>query len=640
MSFLPLTSNKERENLIRRVIESREKLREQAMASQIGQDLQVQELARQAEIKAKLQENAEISRILDEQRKKELSPLLKEQEKAIEETKQQQTEQLVAIQDLADALKNIRPPSSSGFVTVEDTAVSGEPAVRNVLAKANKATVLQIQTLAQELGSSGVDGFNISRDRTRLKLGTKLFDAFSFENGALVEVDSSGKVLKAEEITYGLAVLLVKKFSAVDKNIAAKQLQTQYGVTDDDVLVYRDLLAKAGITPRSISASRKAQAVKILYDEYADKLSKTVTKTELKKDLQTKIDNATKEKKDLEDKIAVKEIFITDFDNALKPEIQTLEKEIAVLEKNLKKPRKKLSHIEKEFEFSSAGLADGTKELNDIEKKLLVVEADVKKWKIIHQKEKDEYNKIADVMTVLHDEMTELRQDLTDEESKPSPSKVTINKLNKQLTTRSKKYDELEPQADKLDKSTDALEAKIQDEEKNIAIMKDRINELKASKNQQYSIASFQDYNENIYPTQKAQQESIIEQIEQDIQIRQDRLNLIAEEKKKYDKLVNEVRLDNAKLKTIDDNILALTTQQSGLGVRLQKYKAKKGAGVKIVTSTDDLIDRLAVLVGQRQAGNDSGDLKNEIGQIADLLLRKGMITKNEHKLLTFKYTI
>ena len=59
--------------------------------------------------------------------------------------------------------------------------------------------------------------------------------------------------------------------------------------------------------------------------------------------------------------------------------------------------------------------------------------------------------------------------------------------------------------------------------------------------------------------------------------------------------------------------------------------KLKMGYGLKYVTNPYDLVKRMQIIVGEMTAGNDNKLLKNELSEVADLLLRMNLITKKEH---------
>ncbi len=72
-----------------------------------------------------------------------------------------------------------------------------------------------------------------------------------------------------------------------------------------------------------------------------------------------------------------------------------------------------------------------------------------------------------------------------------------------------------------------------------------------------------------------------------------------------------------------------------------QQSKVQTGSGIinyKYYSSYDELIQRLKVLCGSREAGNNSPEVKNEIVSILDILLNKDYIKVKEHKILYDKW--
>jgi hypothetical protein len=68
--------------------------------------------------------------------------------------------------------------------------------------------------------------------------------------------------------------------------------------------------------------------------------------------------------------------------------------------------------------------------------------------------------------------------------------------------------------------------------------------------------------------------------------------------------------------------------QQTGTGIISYKY----------YLSCDELIERLQLLYGSREADNNSPEVRNEIVSILDILLNKEEIKPEEHKLLYSKW--
>ena len=59
---------------------------------------------------------------------------------------------------------------------------------------------------------------------------------------------------------------------------------------------------------------------------------------------------------------------------------------------------------------------------------------------------------------------------------------------------------------------------------------------------------------------------------------------------------------------------------------------------IKIFKDPNDLIDRMGVLVGEIEAGNNSVLVHNELMNILDVLLQKGIIDKKMHKSIFKQY--
>lgn len=86
----------------------------------------------------------------------------------------------------------------------------------------------------------------------------------------------------------------------------------------------------------------------------------------------------------------------------------------------------------------------------------------------------------------------------------------------------------------------------------------------------------------------------------------------------------------------------ALSLQQ-GKGLKHKKVKCNKlttGSKIQYVyyNNPDDLFKRLELLCAERDIGNDSIELRNEVVSILDLLLKQNVITSNEHKKLYSKW--
>ena len=71
-------------------------------------------------------------------------------------------------------------------------------------------------------------------------------------------------------------------------------------------------------------------------------------------------------------------------------------------------------------------------------------------------------------------------------------------------------------------------------------------------------------------------------------------------------------------------------------GVKMEPKNVKnalmKEGSVHFYNSEEDLFNRLEVLLGEKEAGNNAFAVRNEAMEIADLLLKNHLITKMEHK--------
>ena len=63
-----------------------------------------------------------------------------------------------------------------------------------------------------------------------------------------------------------------------------------------------------------------------------------------------------------------------------------------------------------------------------------------------------------------------------------------------------------------------------------------------------------------------------------------------------------------------------------------------KGITYKYYLTCDELIERLNLLCGNKDAGNNSFEVRNEIVSILDILLNHGLIKPKEHNLLYTKW--
>jgi predicted XRE-type DNA-binding protein len=67
------------------------------------------------------------------------------------------------------------------------------------------------------------------------------------------------------------------------------------------------------------------------------------------------------------------------------------------------------------------------------------------------------------------------------------------------------------------------------------------------------------------------------------------------------------------------------------------KIKIQKGDGI-VLSSVDDAISKLQVMVGSQNGGNNSSILKNQINSVMDYLLNKNAINHDEHKVMYDSY--
>jgi hypothetical protein len=72
-----------------------------------------------------------------------------------------------------------------------------------------------------------------------------------------------------------------------------------------------------------------------------------------------------------------------------------------------------------------------------------------------------------------------------------------------------------------------------------------------------------------------------------------------------------------------------------------QMFYKQKGSGIvsyKYYSSCDELIQRLHLLCGITEAGNNSPEVRNEIVSILDILLKDKYIDSKQHKILYNKW--
>src|SRR6266480_1997725 len=94
------------------------------------------------------------------------------------------------------------------------------------------------------------------------------------------------------------------------------------------------------------------------------------------------------------------------------------------------------------------------------------------------------------------------------------------------------------------------------------------------------------------------------------------------------DKDIEALSFYNERIKLIKKGLDQQSTVQTGSGIINYKY----------YSSCDELIQRLKVLCGSREAGNNSPEVRNEIVSILDILLKNRYINSKEHKKLYNKW--
>ena len=112
----------------------------------------------------------------------------------------------------------------------------------------------------------------------------------------------------------------------------------------------------------------------------------------------------------------------------------------------------------------------------------------------------------------------------------------------------------------------------------------------------------------------------------------------------KLKSLGGQKRGKNADNKLIDEYIEALSFYNNRLklvkNVLDQQNSSQEGQGIsyKHYSTCDELVEKLKILCGSREIGNNSAELINEIVSILDILLNKGILNKDEHKIFFNKW--
>jgi len=94
------------------------------------------------------------------------------------------------------------------------------------------------------------------------------------------------------------------------------------------------------------------------------------------------------------------------------------------------------------------------------------------------------------------------------------------------------------------------------------------------------------------------------------------------------DKDIEALSFYNERIKLIKNALDQQSSVQTGSGIINYKY----------YSSCDELIQRLKVLCGSREAGNNSPEVRNEVVSILDILLKNRYINSKEHKKLYNKW--
>jgi gas vesicle protein len=94
------------------------------------------------------------------------------------------------------------------------------------------------------------------------------------------------------------------------------------------------------------------------------------------------------------------------------------------------------------------------------------------------------------------------------------------------------------------------------------------------------------------------------------------------------DKWIKALSFYNERIKFIKEGLNQQSSGQTGSGIINYKY----------YSSCDELIQRLKVLCGSREAGNNSPEVRNEIVSILDILLKNRYINAKQHKKLYNKW--
>ena len=94
------------------------------------------------------------------------------------------------------------------------------------------------------------------------------------------------------------------------------------------------------------------------------------------------------------------------------------------------------------------------------------------------------------------------------------------------------------------------------------------------------------------------------------------------------DKWIKALSFYNERIKLIKKGLDQQSKTQTGSGIVSYKY----------YSSCDELIQRLNLLCGNTEAGNNSPEVRNEIVSILDILLKNQYINSKQHKILYNKW--
>ena len=101
---------------------------------------------------------------------------------------------------------------------------------------------------------------------------------------------------------------------------------------------------------------------------------------------------------------------------------------------------------------------------------------------------------------------------------------------------------------------------------------------------------------------------------------------------KEYRRVIDGLSEYRKRIKLIP---IAVGLRGSGFSHLIKKKKVHlNGGNIKFYSSPDELISRLNLLIAGKQAGNNSVELRNEIVEILDELLKTKILTNEQHRFL------